>query len=287
MAPINLQLSDFNWKSKILAWRISPDSRSRYEIKSMTYLLYPAIAAVLISSLLKLYSERYLVAALLIGFSFILWLLIKQIIKTHIVRPYVLLIFLLGITIVITEAVIFDPVTPLISSPIFAVMAFFYLGLTVGAWLSGLLLVSICLLLFVVNPTAENQNASHIVISFTMVSLIACFYELSRSNTHVVGDEVLKNICNIVQENIRNSDFLIRFGGDEFIVVTATTDYKHAQLVVDKISSAIRQFDFRTNFQISASIGIAELEENDSIKSLLARADEALYIAKSKARSDR
>ena len=92
-------------------------------------------------------------------------------------------------------------------------------------------------------------------------------------------------ILRLVQENIRTTDYMIRFGGDEFIIVTPTTDIRHAEMVVDKINQAIQGFDFGIGSSVASSIGIAEYEEPDTVDSLLSRVDKALYKAKARNKS--
>jgi len=323
------------WKVQLRDWAVSPSLRGRYEAKSISLLLRPAVAVLLIVSLFQVYSERYLAAIMLVTFSLVLWRIVRHIVKTRMVKPFMLLSLLMGTAFMSYEALTYDPVGPLIASSIFPVLAYFYLGRTAGNLFSGALLGLICLILFVLNPTIETQNAINILITFSMVSLIARMYQITRSKTEVVfenlsntdeltgasnrrvldrvlkreisrshrqflplslcmmdlddfkevndnyghhqGDLVLKNFCRIVQENIRSTDYLVRYGGDEFIIVTPTTDIKHAQMVVEKISTALSNFDFGTERPIQTSVGIAELKDGDTIETLLSRADKALY----------
>ncbi len=274
----------------------------------------------------------------MVVFSLLLWRIVSHIVKTRMVRPFMLLCLLIGTAIMTYEAVTYDPVRPLIASSIFPVLAYFYLGRMIGTLFSAALFGLIVLLLFVINPTVEQQNAIYILVAYFMIALIARLYEITRrkteqafeklSNTdeltgafnrrvldqvlkreisrsqrqllplslcmmdlddfkqvndnygHHQGDIVLKDFCRIVQKNIRSTDYLIRYGGDEFVIVTPTTDIKHAQMVIDKISFAINEFDFGTDPSIQTSVGIAEFKDGDSIDSLLSRADKALYADK-------
>jgi diguanylate cyclase (GGDEF)-like protein len=335
--------AEADWKVQLRDWAVSPSLRGRYEAKSISLLLRPAVAMLLIVSLYQVYSERYLAAILLVSFSLVLWRIVRHIVKTRMVRPFMLLSLLMGTAFMSYEALTYDPVGPLIVSSIFPVLAYFYLGRTAGNLFSGALFGLICLILFVLNPTIETQNAINILISFSMVSLIARMYQITRSKTEVVfknlsntdeltgasnrrvldrvlkreisrshrqylplslcmmdlddfkevndnyghylGDMVLKSFCRIVQENIRSTDYLVRYGGDEFIIVTPTTDIKHAQMVIEKISTALSNFDFGTERPIRTSVGIAELKDGDTIETLLGRADKALYENKADSRT--
>jgi len=334
--------TEVGWKILLKDWAVSPSLRGRYEAKSISLLLQPAVAVLLILSGYKIFSQQYLAAIFLVVFSLILWRIVRHIVKTRMVRPFMLLSLLLGTAIISYEALVNDPVGPLIASTTFPVLAYFYLGRTAGNLFTGALFGLICLLLFVLNPTIETQNALNILIAFAMVSLVARMYEITRSKTelvfenlsntdeltgasnrrvldrvlrreisrshrqflplslcmmdlddfkevndnygHHLGDMVLKNFCRIVQENIRSTDYLVRYGGDEFIIVTPTTDIKHARMVVEKIAAALNNFDFGTEHPIQTSVGIAELKDGDTIETLLNRADKALYEDKVKGR---
>jgi len=108
------------------------------------------------------------------------------------------------------------------------------------------------------------------------------FKKINDSKGHHAGDQVLKSICQLIQKNIRSTDCLIRYGGDEFVIITPATDYQHAQAVVDKINDEIQHFDFGIDQTVEASIGIAEFDPEDNIDRLLSRADQALYRLKSR-----
>jgi len=108
------------------------------------------------------------------------------------------------------------------------------------------------------------------------------FKQINDSKGHHAGDQVLRSICQLIQRNIRSTDCLIRYGGDEFVIVTPATDYQHARRVVDKINEEISQFNFGIGQQVEASIGIAEFDPEDNIDRLLSRADQALYRIKNR-----
>lgn len=332
------------WKANLKDWSVSPTLRGRFEARSISLLLLPAISVLLVIAVVKVFSQRYLVAILLVVFSLLLWRIVRHIVKTRMVRPFMLLCLLIGAAIMTYEALIYDSVRPLIASSIFPVLAYFYLGRTIGNLFSAALFGLIVLLLFVFNPTVEPQNAIYILVAYFMVALIARLYEITRrkteqafeklSNTdeltgafnrrvldqvlkreisrsrrqllplslcmmdlndfkevndnygHHLGDVVLRQFCQIVQKNIRSTDYLIRYGGDEFVVVTPSADTEHAKIVMDKISAAVGEFDFGIGQPIKTSIGVAELKDGDTIDQLLIRADKALYDDKNNSPPD-
>ncbi len=113
---------------------------------------------------------------------------------------------------------------------------------------------------------------------------------------HAAGDEVLKEIAQRVEGQVRASDVAARYGGEEFVVLLPNTDVAAAQLLAERIRTAISESPVDLpndeNITITASIGIAEVQpapEAEDLKtlgdSLLARADVALYAAKSAGRN--
>lgn len=111
------------------------------------------------------------------------------------------------------------------------------------------------------------------------------FKQINDSFGHVVGDVVLSELCGAVRETLRPTDTLARFGGDEFAVILPHTDAEGAKAVADRVLNRVRALTVPADddgvIQCSLSIGIAELEPNDtSANEFLHRADTRLYEAK-------
>jgi diguanylate cyclase (GGDEF)-like protein len=100
---------------------------------------------------------------------------------------------------------------------------------------------------------------------------------------HSAGDKLLVEVVHRVQENIRGSDALGRFGGDEFLVVCPDGDLAALMQVASRVTTALADpvsFADRT-ISIRASIGIATANDGAaSAESLIADADTAMYVAK-------
>ncbi|MGE4516077.1 MAG: diguanylate cyclase [Arcobacteraceae bacterium] len=107
------------------------------------------------------------------------------------------------------------------------------------------------------------------------------FKAINDSYGHDAGDEVLKKIADIISVNLRQTDSLVRWGGEEFIVLLPETDLQTACNVAQKLleSLTVLTFDFMQE-KITASFGVATLNETDTECTLINRADEALYEAK-------
>jgi diguanylate cyclase (GGDEF)-like protein/PAS domain S-box-containing protein len=105
---------------------------------------------------------------------------------------------------------------------------------------------------------------------------------------HIAGDEMLKQISAILQQQVRDSDLLARLGGDEFGVILTHCDLAHAQRVADSIHQALDALRFRWNeriFHVGASIGVLEFRSGEhTITELMSAADIACYAAKNAGR---
>jgi len=120
-------------------------------------------------------------------------------------------------------------------------------------------------------------------ISFLMVD-IDHFKRINDTYGHLVGDAVLKAIAGLIQENIREIDFLARYGGEEFAVILPETDKAGAIMVADRICGKVSQerlkaFDEMVTTAIS--VGVASFPQNTLYADVLMEtADKALYKAK-------
>jgi diguanylate cyclase (GGDEF)-like protein len=97
---------------------------------------------------------------------------------------------------------------------------------------------------------------------------------------HDTGDDVLKEIVGIVSENIRENDILVRWGGEEFLILAPETNIYHARLLADKLRLMIKGFEFARVGNISGSFGVTQFREDDDMDSFIKRVDVSLYKAK-------
>jgi diguanylate cyclase (GGDEF)-like protein len=114
------------------------------------------------------------------------------------------------------------------------------------------------------------------------------FKDLNDNHGHLAGDEVLRGFANKLRDNLRQSDILCRWGGEEFITLLKDTSPEQARLLAEKIRQQTEQASFSykdASLRITTSIGLAELHPDDSLNELLARADRALYRAKKTGRN--
>ncbi|MDX1334919.1 MAG: diguanylate cyclase, partial [Gammaproteobacteria bacterium] len=109
------------------------------------------------------------------------------------------------------------------------------------------------------------------------------FKKINDKFGHPAGDKVLKILAEVFKKRTRDSDFVARMGGEEFMLVLTETSADDALAVTDKLRGVIEQanFHFRdTAVPVTVSCGITDYSEGDSVEELYSRADEALYEAK-------
>ncbi len=106
------------------------------------------------------------------------------------------------------------------------------------------------------------------------------FKQVNDSYGHEAGDDVLKGIARRVQQALRQSDLLFRFGGEEFLVVAPNTGPDGATTLAEKLRTAVAQTDFPPAGSITVSLGVSVFQRGDHERSLVKRADDALYEAK-------
>ena len=114
------------------------------------------------------------------------------------------------------------------------------------------------------------------------------FKSINDTYGHAAGDEVLKCFCATAQHALRPTDFLGRYGGEEFIVGLSQTPGAPAALVAERIRESIAQNTIPclpAGKRITVSIGVAEHHPPNPIERTIARADAALYQAKSAGRN--
>ncbi len=97
----------------------------------------------------------------------------------------------------------------------------------------------------------------------------------------MVGDETLKQFANILSQNIRSSDILARWGGEEFVIILPFTSLEEAYATGEKLRKRVESHNFAVIKKITCSIGVATYQKNENKEELFERVDRALYKAKS------
>jgi diguanylate cyclase (GGDEF)-like protein len=133
------------------------------------------------------------------------------------------------------------------------------------------------------DETLENYLAMHrrygMVFSLAVFD-IDLFKQINDEHGHLHGDRVLAQIAEFIEQNTRETDVVARLGGEEFIVVLPSSDIAAASLFAERIRATIEKLA-----KVTVSGGVAVVSEEDDAKSLLTRADSALYAAKAAGRN--
>ncbi len=110
------------------------------------------------------------------------------------------------------------------------------------------------------------------------------FKHVNDTFGHIVGDMVLVEFANIIKSNVRATDYVGRWGGEEFIIICPNVTQQDAQLLTNKLLEKIRHHSFHIVGNLTASAGVASFSVSRSIKETLCDVDEALYQAKEEGR---
>lgn len=115
------------------------------------------------------------------------------------------------------------------------------------------------------------------------------FKKINDQYGHTIGDKVLKEFANTCKKSLRENNCLCRYGGEEFLAVLPECDLDNAKMVGDRLQQVIKNISIpykKEVIHVTASIGVASYnKKDDSINSLINRADQALYIAKRNGRN--
>lgn len=110
------------------------------------------------------------------------------------------------------------------------------------------------------------------------------FKQVNDKFGHSVGDEILRQFADILRSEVRATDVVARWGGEEFVIFCPQTHVKDAQLLCERLLTSVRLKSFEPVAQLTCSIGGARLLENETVNECLERADKALYRAKNTGR---
>jgi diguanylate cyclase (GGDEF)-like protein len=102
---------------------------------------------------------------------------------------------------------------------------------------------------------------------------------------HDAGDDVLKTLAATFDKAIRSSDFVARWGGEEFLICCTTIEEEDLLPIAETIRQLVATTSFNHKGQITASLGCAAIVKGESIGDLIKRADVALYEAKNNGRN--
>lgn len=112
------------------------------------------------------------------------------------------------------------------------------------------------------------------------------FKRINDQYGHLAGDRVVRDVCKVVQEQVRAGDYVARLGGDEFLVVLRQTGVESAAAFAERLRNSVAQALLASGTPVTLSLGVARIGGHDSdTDSLLQAADRALYHAKGRGRN--
>ena len=129
----------------------------------------------------------------------------------------------------------------------------------------------------------EYTKENHLLV-FSILD-IDFFKKVNDTYGHDIGDKVLKQFVEIVRDSSRNDDLVIRWGGEEFLLLLKVKSVDNAKKILENIRKSIDEAYFKEVNHITSSIGATIYKENEKIEDSFKRADEALYEAKNSGRN--
>ncbi|MHB8122297.1 MAG: GGDEF domain-containing protein [Desulfuromonadaceae bacterium] len=133
---------------------------------------------------------------------------------------------------------------------------------------------------------AELQRARRYGSELSLIMFdLDHFKKVNDTYSHNIGDHVLKEVAQLVLDNIRSHDIFSRWGGEEFMVLTPKSDQGQALILAEKLRCLIESHDFGAGLQVTASFGVTQFRPGDHTDTFIARSDEAMYLAKENGRN--
>jgi diguanylate cyclase len=117
------------------------------------------------------------------------------------------------------------------------------------------------------------------------------FKKVNDTYGHQVGDNVLRYTANLMKQHITKNHYPARYGGEEMAIIMPDTPFNKAMDIAEKIRSSLSLHPLKRKGSkesigiVTVSIGVSGLKSNDSIESLIERADQAMYLAKKNGRN--
>lgn len=129
-----------------------------------------------------------------------------------------------------------------------------------------------------------RNNEGNELGSYIALLDIDHFKAINDKFGHLYGDEVLIHFANIMRTTFRHSDFLFRYGGEEFLAIINQTDKNGALAVLERFRLAVEAYQFPSG-RVTVSIGCTPINTEQAVPMMIEVADEALYLSKSNGRN--
>ena len=134
--------------------------------------------------------------------------------------------------------------------------------------------------------SAEKEMAVRYNLPLSLILIDIDFFKVINDNHgHPMGDQVLKTIALICRNNLRITDQIFRWGGEEFLIISPHTDSISAEHLAEKLRVLVESNHFDSVGTVTISCGVATLTLNEETQDWFKRVDEALYQAKKQGRN--
>jgi diguanylate cyclase (GGDEF)-like protein len=122
--------------------------------------------------------------------------------------------------------------------------------------------------------------------TFSVILLdIDHFKLINDKHGHLMGDQVLRQFARSIKRNVRETDLVGRWGGEEFMVICANTSLIGAETLAEMLRATIERSTYPEHIHVTSSFGVAEYAPGESLDELIKRADDCLYLAKDSGRN--
>ncbi len=134
------------------------------------------------------------------------------------------------------------------------------------------------------NKEFERARRYNSIFSIVFVD-IDFFKSINDTYGHQVGDDVLVQTAQLLQNNLRNIDILGRWGGEEFLIICPESTLEDANMLALKLKDIVEYYDFPDVHSLTCSFGVSQHHKSDKKEDLIERVDKALYRAKENGRN--
>ena len=111
------------------------------------------------------------------------------------------------------------------------------------------------------------------------------FKVVNDTHGHDAGDYVLIELAKILGSNVRKSDFVARWGGEEFVIALQSTNIEEASLLAEKLRISTQHYNFLSGGKQTISLGVTQYKNAEPQANFIKRVDDALYEAKETGRN--
>lgn len=133
-----------------------------------------------------------------------------------------------------------------------------------------------------------NQAHAEASAHTGLLSLLVCdidhFKSINDRHGHLAGDRVLRDFAHILKSTVRGTDAMIRWGGEEFVVVLKGCPLPAAMDLAERIRAKLHNYQDAEVDKVTVSIGVSHLNPDETLESFFNRGDAALYDAKHQGR---